>query len=273
MIDHRGAQEPFRERLNPDGPSALLLRSPELMSRTQKVGEYLRFNSPLPPRLNEFAILITARQWGAQVEWIAHYLLAVKAGLAPEVAADLAQGKRPTGMIDLDCAYLTMNENVKIPKALVKGINRVTAQVGVMPGALVKTALANQLDYEARFLKAVDEGIADLGAGRTFSTRVITPLHFRLEFVVGPTDMTRALGITGQPNHPKLVAVMERVAEAVRKSNNARLSLTTGYALFPRTIRQLRDMGVSYTNVAPSPDVRLLKSLSQNVADLRKELA
>ncbi len=91
--------------------------------------------------------------------------------------------------------------------------------------------------------------------------------------VVGPTDMTRALGITGQPNHPKLVAVMERVAEAVRKSNNARLSLATGYALFPRTIRQLRDMGVSYTNVAPNPDVRLLKSLSQNVADLRKELA
>lgn len=91
--------------------------------------------------------------------------------------------------------------------------------------------------------------------------------------VVGPTDMTRALGITGQPNHPKLAAVMERVAEAVRKSNNARLSLATGYALFPRTIRQLRDMGVSYTNVAPNPDVRLLKSLSQNVADLRKELA
>jgi len=66
---------------------------------------------------------------------------------------------------------------------------------------------------------------------------------------------------------------MERVAEAVRKSNNARLSLAMGYALFPRTIRQLRDMGVSYTNVAPNPDVRLLKSMSQTVADLRRELA
>ena len=89
-----------RGRLNPDGPSALLLRSPELMSRTQKVGEYLRFNSSLPLRLNEFAILITARQWDAQVEWIVHLPLAVKAGLAPAVAADLAQGKRPTGMKD-----------------------------------------------------------------------------------------------------------------------------------------------------------------------------
>ncbi|MBI3057553.1 MAG: carboxymuconolactone decarboxylase family protein, partial [Betaproteobacteria bacterium] len=89
-----------RGRLDPDGPSALLLRSPELMSRTQRVGEYLRFNSSLPRRLNEFAILITARQWNAQLEWFVHQPLAVKAGLAPAVAADLAQGKRPTGMTD-----------------------------------------------------------------------------------------------------------------------------------------------------------------------------
>lgn len=89
-----------RGRLDPDGPSALLLRSPELMSRTQKVGEYLRFNSSLPRRLNEFAILITARQWNAQLEWFVHQPLAVKAGLAPAVAADLAQGKRPAGMAD-----------------------------------------------------------------------------------------------------------------------------------------------------------------------------
>ena len=89
-----------RGRLNPDGPNALLLRSPELMSRNQKVGEYLRYQSSLPLRLNEFAILITARQWDAQIEWFVHHPLALKAGLAPAVAADLAQGKRPAGMQD-----------------------------------------------------------------------------------------------------------------------------------------------------------------------------
>jgi 4-carboxymuconolactone decarboxylase len=89
-----------RGRLNPDGPNAVLLRSPDLMSRTQKVGEYLRYNSSLPARLNEFAILVTARQWNAQVEWIAHHPLALKAGLDPAVAADLAQGKRPAAMKD-----------------------------------------------------------------------------------------------------------------------------------------------------------------------------
>jgi hypothetical protein len=66
---------------------------------------------------------------------------------------------------------------------------------------------------------------------------------------------------------------MERVAEGVRKSKNARLGLPTGFALFPRTISQLRDMGISYTSLNPSPEVRLLRALSQQVADIRKELA
>src|ERR1017187_6265935 len=45
------------------GPFIPLLRSPEFMSRLQKTGEYLRYNSKLGPRLNEFAILVTARAW------------------------------------------------------------------------------------------------------------------------------------------------------------------------------------------------------------------
>lgn len=93
-----------RGRMNPSGPNALLLRSPDLMSRTQKVGEYLRYNSSLPARLNEFAILVTARQWNAQVEWLAHHPLALKAGLDPAAAADLAQGKRPSAMKDDEIA-------------------------------------------------------------------------------------------------------------------------------------------------------------------------
>ena len=89
-----------RGKLNPDGPNAVLLRSPDLMSRTQKVGEYLRYSSALPARLNEFAIIITARHWNAQVEWLAHHPLALKAGLNPAVAEDLARGLRPAGMQD-----------------------------------------------------------------------------------------------------------------------------------------------------------------------------
>jgi 4-carboxymuconolactone decarboxylase len=80
------------------GPFNAWLRSPELGDRLQQVGEHLRFHSSVPPRLNEFAILITARAWDADYEWAAHYPLAMKAGLEPAVAADLAEGLRPRAM-------------------------------------------------------------------------------------------------------------------------------------------------------------------------------
>ena len=53
----------------PGGPWAVLTRSPELMSRTLMLSDYLRFNSTLPPRLSEFVILMTAREWGQNYEW------------------------------------------------------------------------------------------------------------------------------------------------------------------------------------------------------------
>ncbi len=74
------------------------------MSRNQKTGEYLRYSSAQPARLNEFAICIAARQWDANVEWMAHHPLAFKAGLDPAVADDLAQGKRPANMKDDEAA-------------------------------------------------------------------------------------------------------------------------------------------------------------------------
>jgi len=80
------------------GPFNALLRSPELADRVQKVGEYLRFDSSLPARLNELAILINARFWGSKYEWYAHRPLAEKGGLAPAIADDLARNVRPSNM-------------------------------------------------------------------------------------------------------------------------------------------------------------------------------
>ena len=80
------------------GPYNPLLRSPLLADRMVKLLDYLRFNTSVPRRLNEFAILIQARLWTSQVEWVAHYPLAIKAGLAESVAADLKEGRRPAAM-------------------------------------------------------------------------------------------------------------------------------------------------------------------------------
>jgi 4-carboxymuconolactone decarboxylase len=80
------------------GPYNPLLRSPELAERMFRLLDYLRFNTSVPRRLNELAILIQARQWTSQVEWYAHYPLALKAGLAASVADDIKAGRRPRDM-------------------------------------------------------------------------------------------------------------------------------------------------------------------------------
>ena len=82
------------------GPFHPLLRSPELMTRTRAMGDYLRYKSALPPRLSEFVILLTAREWTQQYEWNAHYPIAVKAGVKREILDAIAEGRRPAGMSD-----------------------------------------------------------------------------------------------------------------------------------------------------------------------------
>jgi 4-carboxymuconolactone decarboxylase len=80
------------------GPYNFLLRSPVLADRVLKLADYLRFNTSVPRRLNEMAILIQARLWTAQYEWWAHHPLALKAGLAPAIAEALKAGRRPEAM-------------------------------------------------------------------------------------------------------------------------------------------------------------------------------
>jgi 4-carboxymuconolactone decarboxylase len=111
-----------RGGVNPHGPNFALLRSPGLMERTQKVGEYLRFNSSIPRRLNEFAILVTARQWTAQMEWFAHSPLALEAGISANVLADLEQGKRPAGMKDDEAIVYQFCKEIHDNKGIVSDV-------------------------------------------------------------------------------------------------------------------------------------------------------
>jgi 4-carboxymuconolactone decarboxylase len=80
------------------GPFIPLMRSPELMTRAQQMGEYLRYRSAIGQRLSEFAILITAREWTQDYEWYVHEPMALKAGLKPEVVEAVYEGSRPAGM-------------------------------------------------------------------------------------------------------------------------------------------------------------------------------
>jgi len=80
------------------GPYNPLLRSPVLGQRMFDLLHYLRWETSVPLKLNEFAILIIGRQWRSQVEWYAHAPLAIKAGLSPDIVAELKANKRPANM-------------------------------------------------------------------------------------------------------------------------------------------------------------------------------
>src|SRR5258708_9838395 len=82
------------------GPYNPIMRSPVLGQRLFDLFHYLRWETSVPTKLNEFAILIIGRQWRSQVEWYAHAPLAAKAGLSPEIIAELKAGKRPSGMAE-----------------------------------------------------------------------------------------------------------------------------------------------------------------------------
>ena len=93
------------------GPFVPLLRSPEAMTRVRALGDYMRFRSALPPRLSEFVILLTARQWTQHYEWHAHAPIARQAGLSPAIIAAIAEGRRPDGMAeDEDILYTMLDE-------------------------------------------------------------------------------------------------------------------------------------------------------------------
>jgi 4-carboxymuconolactone decarboxylase len=82
------------------GPFNVWLRSPAVGDKLQQLGVQLRFHTSIPQALNEFAILITAREWSSQYEWYAHHRLALAAGLPAAIADQLAQGRRPEGMTE-----------------------------------------------------------------------------------------------------------------------------------------------------------------------------
>jgi 4-carboxymuconolactone decarboxylase len=96
--------KPPRNAKFTNAPYRAYIRNPVLAPKLQALSDYVRWNSSLPGRLSEFAILITARHWAQQYEFSAHYPLALKAGLDAKVANELAAGNRPEGMKEDEAA-------------------------------------------------------------------------------------------------------------------------------------------------------------------------
>ena len=100
--EQREAIEAFRTKRGqePGGPFIPLTRSPAVLHAATHLGAYLRYESDLPTQMSELAIIITARRWSQNYEWLAHRKIAEKAGLPPAVADAIRDGRRPTDLSD-----------------------------------------------------------------------------------------------------------------------------------------------------------------------------
>jgi 4-carboxymuconolactone decarboxylase len=95
----KAAEEFFAARKVPVfGPFEPMMHSPEIMSIARSTGDYLRYHSAIGNTLSELVILITAREWSQDFEWFVHYPIALKVGIAKDIADAIGDGRRPTGM-------------------------------------------------------------------------------------------------------------------------------------------------------------------------------
>ena len=81
-----------------EGPFNVLLRSPEMGDLAGTFGAATRFNTSMPRKLNEMAIILVGRHWTSQFEWAAHHRAALQAGLSPAICDAIAEGRRPPSM-------------------------------------------------------------------------------------------------------------------------------------------------------------------------------
>ncbi len=105
------------------GPYGVLLHSPELAERVAALGEYVRWNAALSPRLTETAILAAAREWDADLMWGSHVRLGREAGV-PDATIEVIGSRGALAALEEDEATV-----VRYVRALLGGGHRVPEDV------------------------------------------------------------------------------------------------------------------------------------------------
>jgi 4-carboxymuconolactone decarboxylase len=141
------------------GPYNLLLRSPELGRRMFALLDYLRFNTSVPRRLNELAILIQARLWTSQVEWLAHYPLALKEGVSEGTLADLKAGKRPASMKPDEAVVYDLCTEISTTHKVTDATYRRAAQVLNEQQLVDLLTLSGTYTTLAMMMNAAEQGV------------------------------------------------------------------------------------------------------------------
>ena len=103
-------------------PIGIWLHRPKLAETAQALGQYLKFDSCLPLRLAEIAILVVAKHWHAEYAWVAHKQISMKNGVSLEIIEAIRTGVRPCfSQADEALVYdfvIALVNNYEIPEAL-----------------------------------------------------------------------------------------------------------------------------------------------------------
>jgi len=117
-------------------PMTAWLQNPEFARRAQRLGELLRYDTTLPPRLSELAILIVARHWTSHFEWRVHKQEALKAGVSPDVVSSIASGNTPNFAADDEHTLYriasTLLQTQGVPEALYQEGLRALGERGIV---------------------------------------------------------------------------------------------------------------------------------------------
>lgn len=136
------------------GPLRAAIHSPDLAVRWSRLGEFLRFQTCLPKRLSELAIIVVGRHWSAQVEWWVHERVGREAGLPAAAIEAILQLEPPVFEQAADAEVYEfarlLQQTGKVPAETYAAI---TARWGVR-GAVELTAVVGYYTMVAMTLNA-----------------------------------------------------------------------------------------------------------------------
>lgn len=156
------------------GPLRAAIHNPELADRWQKLGEILRYRTSLPRRLAELAILVTARRWNSEVEWVIHSRDAREAGLDPSIISAILHVQLPDFPSEEERSVYAYTQQLQAEGQVTAQVHRAIVDRWGERGVVELTALIGyytmvSMTLNAHVVPLPDDMEAELHVGGTIS--------------------------------------------------------------------------------------------------------
>lgn len=146
------------------GPVSIMINVPEVAKRGADLSEYLRHGSVLSSRIQELAMLVTARELDCQYIWNAHAAAGRKAGLPDELVDNLRDKKDITGLTPEESAVVNYGREFFRTHRVTRNIfDAAQSQFGIRG----LTELTNLMGYYALLAFNINAFGVELPADRT----------------------------------------------------------------------------------------------------------